>query len=64
MVKVLELGIQVQSAIPISDKNLLFVEGTDGIVSSYTVETLENQTKYGLNLIDRASFEDTKGESS
>ena len=44
MVKVLELGIQVQSAIPISDKNLLFVEGTDGIVSSYTVETLENQT--------------------
>ena len=44
MVKVLELGVEVQSAVPIPDKNLLFVEGTDGVVSTYTVETFHQQT--------------------
>lgn len=44
MVKVLELGVSVEKAIPVSDKNLLFVSGADGVVSSYTVETLQNQT--------------------
>ena len=44
MVKVLELGISVNGAIPISDKNLLFIEGGDGIVTAYTVESTQNQT--------------------
>lgn len=44
MIKVLELGVEVQNAVSVSDKNLLFVESADGVVSSYTVETLHNQT--------------------